>query len=76
VIRLQANKYGYVYCPQYFRYDSAADTGSGYHHGIFPPTNDERRLCVSKFAVAKIDILRNVALQWKETTTKAMLSVC
>jgi len=50
-IRLQANKYAFLYCPAGFVYSSAVDVGSGYHHGIFPPSDDERRLCGCCLAV-------------------------
>jgi len=42
---LQSSKYEPVYCPEYFLYSHAVDTGSGTHHGIFPDTEEKRRIC-------------------------------
>jgi len=42
---LQSSKYEPVYCPEYFEYSHAVDTGSGSNRGIFPNNDELRRLC-------------------------------
>jgi len=42
---LHSSKYEPVFCPQFFQYSHAVDTGSGAHHGIYPESEHHRQLC-------------------------------